>query len=188
MSIWPRPQEQPHRPTYAQGISAESADFAARHQLGLGVSYGSFELMAQATGYYRKRCAEYGWEPGVDDIIYRCNMILGASDEEADAALERRSNAQAPFPIAANLAKALIEQDRRNVGGEARPANVGRVLPISFCGGPDRVVDQIRRCREEIGAGVLDLSLQDPGTGDVGAMMRALELFGEKVLPRIREI
>ena len=69
-----------------------------------------------------------------------------------------------------------------------RPANVGGVLPISFCGGPDRVVEQIRRCREEIGAGVVDLSLQDPGTGDTGAMMRSLELFGKKVLPRIREI
>jgi hypothetical protein len=40
----------------------------------------------------------------------------------------------------------------------------------------------------EIGAGVVDLSLQDPGTGDIDAMMRALELFGKKILPRIREI
>jgi hypothetical protein len=30
--------------------------------------------------------------------------------------------------------------------------------------------------------------MQDTGTGDVGAMMSALELFGKKVLPRIREI
>jgi alkanesulfonate monooxygenase SsuD/methylene tetrahydromethanopterin reductase-like flavin-dependent oxidoreductase (luciferase family) len=61
-------------------------------------------------------------------------------------------------------------------------------LPISFCGGPDRVVEQLRRCREEVGAGVVDLSLADPGTGDVDAMMRSLELFGTKVLPRIRDI
>jgi alkanesulfonate monooxygenase SsuD/methylene tetrahydromethanopterin reductase-like flavin-dependent oxidoreductase (luciferase family) len=61
-------------------------------------------------------------------------------------------------------------------------------LPISFCGGPDRIVEQIRQCREKVGAGVLDLSLQDPGTGDTDAMLGALELFGRKVLPRIREI
>src|ERR671927_641884 len=140
VSISPRPPQNPRPETYALGVSAEAAEFAARHRLGLGVSYGSFELMAQATGYYRERCAEYGWEPGPDDIIYRCNMILGETDEEADAALERRKSAQAPFPIAANLAKALIEQDKRNIGGEARPANVGRVLPISFCGGPERVI------------------------------------------------
>jgi alkanesulfonate monooxygenase SsuD/methylene tetrahydromethanopterin reductase-like flavin-dependent oxidoreductase (luciferase family) len=62
------------------------------------------------------------------------------------------------------------------------------VLPISFCGGPDRVIEQLRRCREEIGAGVVDLSLHDPGAGDTDSMMHALELFGRKVLPRIREL
>jgi hypothetical protein len=83
----------------------------------------------------------------------------------------------------------LLQDDvTRNIAGERPPANVGGVLPVSFCGGPDRVVEQIRRCRAEIGAGVLDQSLQDPGTGDVGTMMRALELFGKKVLPHIREI
>ncbi len=78
--------------------------------------------------------------------------------------------------------------DKRNVGGEQRPANVGRVLPISFCGGPDRIVEQVRRAREEIGVGVLDLSLADPGSGDTDQMMSGIELFGKKVLPRIRNI
>jgi len=188
ISLWPRPQGRPHPPTYALGTSAEAGEFAARHHLGLGVSYGTFELMGKSAGYYREQCARYGWEPGPDDIIYRANMILAATDEEAEEALQRRDK-QAAFPVRAGLRDALLQADvTRNIAGEKRPANVGGVLPISFCGGPDRVVEQIRRCREEIGAGVLDLSLQDPGTGDVGAMMQALELFGEKVSPRIREI
>ena len=189
VSIWPRPPQQPRPGTYSLGVSAEAADFAARHHLGLGVSYGTFALMGQATGYYRKQCIEYGWEPGEDDIVYRANMILGETDEQADAALARRSQqSQPPFPIAASLRNALIEQDKRNVGGQQRPANVGGILPISFCGGPDRVVKQIKQAREEIGAGVLDLSLADPGSGDTGAMMSSIELFGKKVLPRIRDI
>jgi alkanesulfonate monooxygenase SsuD/methylene tetrahydromethanopterin reductase-like flavin-dependent oxidoreductase (luciferase family) len=113
-------------------------------------------------------------------------MILGETDDAAEDALARRDR-QAAFPVSAGLRDALLAADARNVAGERRPANVGGVLPISFCGGPDRVVEQLRRCREEIGAGVVDLSLQDPGTGDTGAMLRSLELFGEKVLPRIRE-
>ena len=40
----------------------------------------------------------------------------------------------------------------------------------------------------EVGAGVVDLSLQDPGTGNLDGMMRGLELFGKKVLPRIRDL
>ena len=61
-------------------------------------------------------------------------------------------------------------------------------MPTSFIGGPDRIVEQIRQCREMMGAGVLDLSLHPPGSNDVDALMSGLELFGKKVLPRIREI
>ena len=61
-------------------------------------------------------------------------------------------------------------------------------LPTTFIGSPDTVVEQVRRCRDEIGAGVLDLSLQPPGSGDPDALMRSLELFGKKVLPRVRDI
>jgi alkanesulfonate monooxygenase SsuD/methylene tetrahydromethanopterin reductase-like flavin-dependent oxidoreductase (luciferase family) len=186
VSIWPR-RRLPGLQSYVLGTSAEAGAFAARHRMGLGVSYGSFEAMARATGYYRQKCAEFGWTPGPDDIIYRANMILGETDDAAEELLNRRDK-QAAFPISGGLRDALLQSDRRNVAGEQRPANVGGVLPISFCGGPDRVVEQIRRCRDEIGAGVLDLSLQDPGTGDTGTMLKALELFGEKVLPLIREI
>jgi hypothetical protein len=54
-------------------------------------------------------------------------------------------------------------------------------LPTTFIGSPDTVVEQVRRCREEIGAGVLDLSLQPPGSGDPDLLMRSLELFGKVV-------
>jgi alkanesulfonate monooxygenase SsuD/methylene tetrahydromethanopterin reductase-like flavin-dependent oxidoreductase (luciferase family) len=188
VSVWPRPQSQPHPPTYALGTSAEAGEFAARHRLGIGLSYGTFELMAKSANYYREQCARYGWEPGPDDIIYRANMILAETDDAAEEALRRRDR-QAPFPIRGGLRDALLQSDTtRNIAGERRPANVGGVLPISFCGGPDRVVEQLRRCRQEVGAGIVDLSLQDPGTGNLAGMMHALELFGKKVLPRIRDL
>src|SRR5439155_21086916 len=181
----------PQRPlptTYALGTSAEAGEFAARHHIGLGLSYGTFELMGKASAYYRERCTHYGWEPGPDAIVYRANIILAETDDKADEMLANRDK-QAPFPVAPGLRDALLAADvTRNIAGEKRPANVGGVLPISFCGGPDRVVEQLRRCHEEVGAGVVDLSLQDPGTGSVDGMMCALELFGKKVLPRIREI
>jgi alkanesulfonate monooxygenase SsuD/methylene tetrahydromethanopterin reductase-like flavin-dependent oxidoreductase (luciferase family) len=187
VSIWPRPQE-PRAPTYVLGTSAEAGAFAARNHLGLGLSYGSFEAMGRASGYYRQQCAQYGWVPGPDDIIYRANMILGETDAAAEDTLARRDK-QAPFPVSAGLRDALIAADTsRNIAGQAQRANVGGVLPISFCGGPDRVIEQIRRCRDEVGVGVLDVSLTDPGTGDLDAMMSALDLFGRKVLPRIRDI
>jgi hypothetical protein len=49
-------------------------------------------------------------------------------------------------------------------------------------------VDQVRQCRDVVGAGVLDLSLHPPGSPDLEPLTRSLELFGAKVLPRIRDI
>src|SRR6202049_1742360 len=100
VSVWPRPLQQPYPPTYALGISRESCELAARNHLGLGVSYGPFEVMAKSTSYYREQCAEHGWEPGPDKIIYRANMLLAETDEKAEAAF-KQNRAIEPFPVRA---------------------------------------------------------------------------------------
>jgi alkanesulfonate monooxygenase SsuD/methylene tetrahydromethanopterin reductase-like flavin-dependent oxidoreductase (luciferase family) len=53
-------------------------------------------------------------------------------------------------------------QHRRRVPA----ASVNRALPINFVGGPDTVVEQIRRCREQTGAGIIDLGFNTPGSSD----------------------
>src|SRR5262249_9164741 len=156
-----------------------------RNHLGLGVSYGPFEVMAKSTGYYRAQCREYGWEPGPDDIIYRANMLIAETDEKAHDRLAKQAGA-APFPMRPALGEAMLRLDKRNIAGEARAANVGGVLPTTFVGGPDAIVDQMKECREVVGAGVLDLSLTSPGSADLGALMDAIDLFGRTVLPRIK--
>ena len=93
------------------------------------------------------------------------------------------------FQLNGGVAVGLLELDQRNVAGEGRrPANVNRALPINFCGGPDEIVAQLKQCREQIGCGVVDLSFQTPGSEDPDKLMEALELFGKKVLPHIRDI
>jgi len=187
ISIWPRPLQQPYPTTYALGTSREAGEFAARHHLGCGVSYGSFESVGKATRYYREQCTQYGWEPSPDQIIYRANMLLADTDEEAQAEL-RKLPAQAPFSMRPGVREAMMTLDSRNIAGEARAPIVSGALPTTFIGSPDTVVEQIRRCREVVGAGVIDLSLHPPGSTDLEPLMRSLELFGKKVLPRIRDI
>jgi alkanesulfonate monooxygenase SsuD/methylene tetrahydromethanopterin reductase-like flavin-dependent oxidoreductase (luciferase family) len=187
ISIWPRPLQQPHPPTYALGTSREACEFAARHRLGCGVSYGSFEVMGKATRYYREQCAHHGWQPSPEQIIYRANMLLAETDEEAQQLL-RQYPGQIPFAMRAGVRDAMMTLDSRNIAGEARAPIVGGVLPTTFVGGPDTIVDQVRRCRDVVGAGVLDLSLHPPGSGELDPLMRALDLFGKKVLPRIRDL
>jgi alkanesulfonate monooxygenase SsuD/methylene tetrahydromethanopterin reductase-like flavin-dependent oxidoreductase (luciferase family) len=188
VSVWPRPLQQPHPPTYALGTSRESCEFAARHHLGLGVSYAPFDVIAKATRFYRDACAQHGWQPGPDEIIYRANILIGETDREAEALLEAQRRVRQAFPLRPPVRDALLQLDSRNVAGEARTPNVGGMLPTNFVGGPDTIVQQIRRCREESGAGVIDLLFLIPGSGDLSLLMRALELFGKKVLPHIREV
>ena len=187
ISIWPRPLQQPHPPTYALGTSRESCEFAARHHLGCGVSYGSFEAVGKATRYYREQCARQGWQPSPEQIIYRANMLLADTDEEAHARLRAQPNL-APSTMRAGVREAMTTLDARNIAGDARSPIVSGALPTTFIGSPDTIVEQVRRCRDVVGAGVLDLSLHPPGSSDVEPLMRALELFGKKVLPRIRDM
>ena len=187
VSVWPRPAQSPRPPTYALGTSREAGAFAARNRIGLGVSYGPFDVMGKATGYYRDECARHGWEPEAEQIIFRANIILAETDEAARRAMEAYP-ARPPFSLGDSVADALRELDSRNIAGEARPPSINRALPINFFGGPDTVVAQLARCREETGAGVIDLGFQTPGTADTAALMDAMTLFGTKVLPRIRDL
>src|SRR5437879_12624330 len=187
ISIWPRPLQQPHPPTYALGTSRESCEFAARHRLGCGVSYGSFESVGKATRYYREQCAHHGWTPAPEQILYRANMLVAETDDDAQA-LRRKQPNQAPFAMRAGVRDAIMTLDSRNIAGEARAPVVSGALPTTFIGSPDTIVEQVRRCRNVVGAGVLDLSLHPPGSGDLDALMRSLDLFGKSVLPRIRDI
>jgi alkanesulfonate monooxygenase SsuD/methylene tetrahydromethanopterin reductase-like flavin-dependent oxidoreductase (luciferase family) len=177
----------PHPPTFALGTSRESCEFAARHRLGCGVSYGSFEVMARATRYYREQCARYGWTPAPEQIVYRANMIVADTDDDAHAILRAQPD-DAPFSMRAGVRDAMAQVDARNIAGEARAPMGTGALPTTFIGSPDTVVEQVRRAKEVIGAGVLDLSLHPPGSRDLDPLHRALELFGTKVLPRIRDI
>jgi alkanesulfonate monooxygenase SsuD/methylene tetrahydromethanopterin reductase-like flavin-dependent oxidoreductase (luciferase family) len=189
VSVWPRPLQQPYPPTYSLGTSRESAAFAARHHLGLGVSFGPFEAMCQATHYYREQCALHGWEPTPEQIIYRGNILLAETDAIAQEALAwRQQHPDVPFPMRPGVRDALARLDSRNIAGVPRPAFRDGALPTNFFGSPETVVKQIQQCRDEVGAGVIDLAFQSATADDPQGVRRALELFGKEVLPRIRDI
>jgi alkanesulfonate monooxygenase SsuD/methylene tetrahydromethanopterin reductase-like flavin-dependent oxidoreductase (luciferase family) len=186
VAVWPRPATSPHPATYVLGTSRESCEFAARHRLGLGLSYAPFPVIARAANYYREACEREGWRPEPEQLIYRANVLLAENDAKAEATLQKMAD-QSPLPLPAAIGAELARLDSRNIAGEARTPNVGGRLPTTFIGCPDTVVDQIKRCREEAGVGVLDLFFQT-ADGAPEALIDKLTMFGEEVLPRIREV
>ena len=188
VSVWPRPLQKPFPPTYALGTSRESCEFAAKHHLGLGASFAPYDMVCKATAYYREQCAEYGWEPEPEQIVYRANIVLEKTDEEADATLERQRSGGAPFPVRRAVGAALMQLDQRNVAGIPRDPNVGGALLTQFHGSPDTVVEQFKRASNEVGCGIIDLGFNVAAARGREQLMHSIEMFADEVLPRVRGV
>jgi len=89
VAVWPRPLQQPLPPTYVLTRSPESAEFAASHHLGLSVSFAPVKSTAEVMNLYRAMCAEHGWQPTADDLIFRATIMIGETDEEAQEGVRR---------------------------------------------------------------------------------------------------
>ena len=188
--------QQPHPPIYMSGSSPESGEFAARNRIGLGFAVTTLPLAAKAAAHYREQADKAGWTPTPDDIVFRVTFHVGDSDE---AAAEEVEASRAPdgslslaIPRAADEAIADAGYYGRDEAQKTRVmAAFGGDLAYKIdvgaqiLGGPKTVIEQIRRIREEVGAGVLDLI---PGpVGGEGAL-EFIARFGREVLPAIREL
>jgi alkanesulfonate monooxygenase SsuD/methylene tetrahydromethanopterin reductase-like flavin-dependent oxidoreductase (luciferase family) len=205
VSVWPRPAQDPHPPIFSSGNSPESCVFAARNHHGLAMSFIPPHLVARAVALYKSEAAKCGWEPAPDQIIYRSHCVVGETDEEVAEQAERTRRTmpgsrarEAQFTVPRGLGP-LSWRDVPSDGGEAtigangaapdRSASAGEgagLGSLQFFGGPDTLVEQIRRFHETTGVGVLDLLLA--GSGGPDGMTRRIRIFANEVLPRVREI
>lgn len=194
VSIWPRPVQKPHPPIFMSGSSPESGELAARARVKLGLAFTTVPLAREAARYYREQARANGWDPAPEDILYRVTMHVAESDARALEDLAAAGGGTRPSfarsnPLLDDAAAQAgyygrdTETQRarlRQLDLDARIAN-GQLL----IGGPDTVLKQIERIRDALGAGILDLMLAPVGRD---RMLRAIELFGTKVLPRMREL
>ena len=197
ISIWPRPVQQPHPPIYVSGSSPESGELAARKHLSVGFAFTTVPLAREAARYFREQAQATGWDPTPDDVLYRVAVHVADSDEQAmedlmasGAATHRGSFALANKALDDAAAgagyygrDALTQRERLRMQMRALDERIeaGQIL----VGGPDRVLSQIKWVRDELGAGILDLTFAPVGRDKT---LQAIELFGEKVLPRMHEL
>ena len=188
VSIWPRPQA--HR----------SADLCARHQR------RGRRVRRAPPHRPRPFLRQFRGDGEGDRLLPRAMRPLwlaaGAGrhhlprqhDPRRDRRCGRRRTGrrdkQAAFPVRAGVARCAA-------GGGHRPQRrrraAARRMSAACCRSASAAAPTGSSSRSASAASrsapaCVDLSLHDPGTGDIGAMMQALDLFGRKVLPRIREI
>ena len=190
VSVWPRPLQRPHPPVYALGTSMDTAEFAAQHHMGLGISYEPFDFAAEQARFYVEQCAANGWTPGPDDIVFRGRIFLAENRPEAEA-MHALLEAQGHRSLSSGISKQVeaIEATRRS------RAHFGFGPVANFIGTPDDIVAQLRQAHDEVGIGVVDLAF-DPPPGDQyeessklhKKIRRSVDLFGREVLPAMHEI
>ena len=178
VAVWPGLIQRPHPPLYSTGNSFESATFAASHGHGLGLSFAPPSYIAQVISHYRAEAAKHGWEPREDQILFRGNLIVTDTDEEAQQ-------------LAAQLA--AMPHLKRPPAPPAAPTNDGErkaspVAPVllgqaQFCGAPQTLVSQMKALHE-LGVGVVDLIIPT-GLMSQARVLHSLELLAKEVLPRI---
>jgi alkanesulfonate monooxygenase SsuD/methylene tetrahydromethanopterin reductase-like flavin-dependent oxidoreductase (luciferase family) len=187
VSVWPRPLQAPHPPCFVLGTSRETGEFAARHHFGLGVAYDRYWVCKPVFEHYRQQCAAYGWEPTPDDILYRVNVCVAETDEQAEEDVQRYWEGMGARPMRLAVAETIGSQDPNPRSPSTGYGGRDRRPRVNFVGSPDTVIKQIRECKDEIGAGVIDFGFQAPGI-DHTTLLSRIKLFGREVLPAIRDL
>jgi alkanesulfonate monooxygenase SsuD/methylene tetrahydromethanopterin reductase-like flavin-dependent oxidoreductase (luciferase family) len=196
VAVWPRPVQQPLPPMVVATRSDDMLQYAAAHKLGLAVSFVPVDQMARVAAKYYAWCAEAGWQPTPDQIVYRGSIYLAETDKQAEAWLEGVKQA-GPVPggiamrpavsRAIQAARAGEAFDLRNIlAGGVQGDVAGTARGLNFMGGPDTVVKQIKAFHDQCGVGVVDLFFQQPSVGHK-EVMQEIKLFGREVLPQIKE-
>lgn len=199
VSVWPRPLQQPMPPVIMSGSSKDSGEFAARKRVALGLAFTNIILASEASRFYREKALEYGWQPSSEQILYRLRGYVAETDEKARE--ELRSTREGGAPGGAADANRLVasagffgqrdsqlthrfqhlgEESQRTLEDQIEMANI-------ICGGPASVIQQIKRIRDEIGCGVLEVSFLAP-QGSRELKMKSIELFAKEVLPEVHDL
>jgi alkanesulfonate monooxygenase SsuD/methylene tetrahydromethanopterin reductase-like flavin-dependent oxidoreductase (luciferase family) len=191
ISIWPRPVQQPHPPIYMSGSSPEAGEYAAQNRIGLGFAFTTVPLAAKAVRHFRDQARRAGWEPVPEDVMYRIGFYVAETDAEAFADMSAAPPRVSLTDSNAAINAAIAETDYYGRDAAQRSRTATRELRDRIeqgqilVGSPDTVVKQIKRIRDELGAGILDCTLAVQ-LGD--KTLRSIELFGTRVLPKIREL
>jgi alkanesulfonate monooxygenase SsuD/methylene tetrahydromethanopterin reductase-like flavin-dependent oxidoreductase (luciferase family) len=199
ISIWPRPVQTPHPPIFMSISSPEAAELAAARRIGGGLAVTTLDRARESVRVYREAARDHGWDPTVDQLLYRIAVHVGATDAQAreewaplvtahghSGGLRLSAANPAVDDAAAGAGyygrDAERQRSRLHAGGDIDERIDTAQLMI---GSPETVLGQAARIGRELGVGILELIFVAPGPDLV---RQSLERFGTRVLPRMREL
>lgn len=194
INVLPKPYQKPHPPIWnACLMTPESFDWTAQegHNLLYVAYHVDHPVATERIGWYRDALPKYGRDLNDHEVccVYHAyfmededdnrlkDIVDGPMSEYAAAGIEAASKPPDP--------EAYKGYDRREAG--QKQLDFERYFPGRVVmGGPDQVVDRIKELRR---IGITQISfLVDFGSLAQEEIMRSLKIFGEKILPRVRDI
>jgi alkanesulfonate monooxygenase SsuD/methylene tetrahydromethanopterin reductase-like flavin-dependent oxidoreductase (luciferase family) len=199
ISIWPRPVQTPHPPIFMSISSPEAAELAAARRIGGGLAVTTLDRARESVRVYREAARDHGWDPQPDQLLYRIAVHVADSDAQAReqwaplAAAQghagglRLSTANPAADEAAARAGYYGRDTQRQRSRLHAGGNVDERIETAqlMIGSPDTVLGQTERLGRELGVGIIELAFIAPSPDLVRS---SLELFGTRVLPRMREL
>jgi alkanesulfonate monooxygenase SsuD/methylene tetrahydromethanopterin reductase-like flavin-dependent oxidoreductase (luciferase family) len=195
------PIQRPHPPLWMMSRDPQTLDFCAKR--GINPGYFLVYPRADAAPRYRKFLADWqaaGW-PRKPNIAYSTVIYVDESDDKAlDIALFRASRAYEGFLPQATSGESFEERVAIFAGmfvgrGEPGASEIMRNVfnpdyllkhDLVFIGSPDTVAAKIRAAAE---AGLFNTIMGEFNFADLPEpeLMRSIRLFGEKVIPALRD-
>ena len=186
----PRPYQQPHPPIYVGANSADSVRWIAEHGYNLGNHLSTLALAEENVDLYR---AHYqGATPG--EFVLAREIVVAETDEAARAAGQRamhefwRLFAQNPLAAPEPPSDARLAEFTRHFRylGERSYAAL-EADGILITGAPDTVARRLQGVCERLRPDSL-LGVFSFGGLSHAEVCRSLRLFGQEVLPALRDV
>jgi alkanesulfonate monooxygenase SsuD/methylene tetrahydromethanopterin reductase-like flavin-dependent oxidoreductase (luciferase family) len=203
VSIWPRPYQKPHPQVLMSASNPDSARFAAERRAIMGmVMLPDLETARESIRVYKETARANGWEPGPEHILIGAHALVCDSAEDAKrhlgAGLEYFYGVLAGGPRTAQrlvVQKTRYFQDPELQQRSAARRSVLKATPIEerieknmvLCGTPEMVVDQLKRMKDALGHGVMNINMKI-GTVPDEVVRRSMQLWGERVVPHVHNL
>ncbi len=194
LNVLPKPYQVPNPPIWnACLMSPESFEWTARegHNLLYVAYHVDHPIATERIGWYRDALTKYGRDHDEHEVccVYHAYFLDDKDDEQLKKSVDGPMDEYAAAGIEAASKppdpEAYKGYDRREAGQQQLSFEryfPGRVV----MGGPEQVVARIEELRR---IGITQVSfLIDFGSLSQNQIMNSLKIFGEKVLPRVRNI
>jgi len=194
---WMLPLQKPHPPVWVPGTgSPETVEWAARNRYTYAAFLTPLDVAQGLFKRYREYAAEDGWEPEPDKFAFMICCHVNETEEkaqEAGKAFMWRMNYPLRGPREYWSPPGYMSRAGEAAVAARRPTPMNEMsyqeLQDKYhlvVGSPDSVIKKLRHIKEELGIGALLLEAQG-GPLSHQDTMRSLKLFGNEVLPALKD-